>query len=164
MFFYIFFFLKCLVVSKIVLIFAPEIKPNKTSDMTKEFLHKVAEHRANEIFTPEYFEKATDSWYYDEKDYFESLKCGVKQTKPSEEDTEIYMDKLYELFYKKEDEYFGNDNAKWSYKGCLNATNQLLELIEKDSERYKKFEVDEEIINKLSDVRNFFKEKIETFK
>lgn len=132
--------------------------------MTKEFLHKVAEHRANKIFTKEYFEKATDSWYHDELFHFQSLKCGVKQTPPTEEDTEIYMDKLYELFYKKEDEHFGTDNAKWSYKGCMNSTNQLLELIEKDMERYSKFEVDKEIVDKLVEVRDFFKAKFETFK
>lgn len=41
--------------------------------MTIEFIKKLAEIRAQEIFTPEYFEKVTDSWYLDEKFRFEEL-------------------------------------------------------------------------------------------
>lgn len=131
--------------------------------MTKEFLHKVAEHRANSIFTPEYYAKATDSWYYDELFHFQSLKFGVEQTSPTEEDTENYMDKLYELFYKKYDEYFGDDNAKFAYKGAFNALKNLVEQIAKDKERYKKFEVDESIEKMIESCRTYFLEKYKAY-
>lgn len=131
--------------------------------MKIDFIRKIAEHRANKIFTPEYFEKATDSWYFDEMDHFESLKCGVKQTKPSKDDVDIYMEELNRLFCKKYDEYFGDDNAKFAYKSCASDVKRLLEQIEKDLKRYSKFNVDSTIIELLSNVEHYFIERFNEF-
>ena len=40
--------------------------------MTKEFIKKLAESRADCIFQPEYYKHVTDSWYLDEKFGFEN--------------------------------------------------------------------------------------------
>ena len=60
--------------------------------LSQDFLETLAEHRAKELFTREFFETCTDSWYGDE---FFRLKGKVtfngKLLQPSDDDVDIYM-------------------------------------------------------------------------
>ncbi len=68
--------------------------------MTDRFIKNLAHSRADSIFTPEYYKHVTDSWYLDEKFGFENLKVGPNGRKPTEEEADLYMGYLLDLFKK----------------------------------------------------------------
>lgn len=65
--------------------------------MTEAFIKKLAEARASEIFTGEYFQTVTDSWYFDEKFRFEQLQVAPDWNNPTKKEANIYMNYLDEL-------------------------------------------------------------------
>ena len=59
--------------------------------MTERFIKNLANSRADNIFTAEYYKHVTDSWYLDEKFRFEDLEVEPEGRKPTEEEADIYM-------------------------------------------------------------------------
>ena len=79
--------------------------------LSDDFLKTLAELRAKELFTREFFETCTDSWYGDE---FFRLKGEVtyngKLLKPSDDDAYKYMDTKEAGTYKaKASQIIGQD-------------------------------------------------------
>ena len=66
--------------------------------MTKEFILKLAKKRAEDIFTKEYYQSVTDSWYLDELFRFEGMQIGLELRSPNEKEKDIYMAELSKLF------------------------------------------------------------------
>lgn len=131
--------------------------------MTEEFIKKLAEHRAKEIFTPEYFERVTDSWYFDEKFAFKGKKVGVESRKPSDKEADLYMKYLDELFYNYKDQFYGGPLAQDAYGKCIESIDKILKVIEYGNKNYHLFEIDEETIQKIKDIGNIFVNKHNAF-
>ena len=98
--------------------------------MNGDFIKKFAEIRAEQIFTPDYFTKVTDSWYFDEKFRFENLKVGKEQRYPNKKESDIYMGYLSDLFDKYRDKYYGEALAQDCYSKCIDCFDRLLQYIE----------------------------------
>ena len=124
--------------------------------MTKEFIKKLAESRAEEIFTSEYYKHITDSWYLDEKFRFEGLKVGTEGRKPTKKEADIYMEYLADLFEKYRDKWYGDVLAQDYYGKCIGFFHQIFDTIEIGNKTYSKFNIDEETIQKLKDIANIF--------
>ena len=97
--------------------------------MNGDFIKKFAEIRAEQIFTPDYFTKVTDSWYFDEKFRFENLKVGKEQRYPNKKESDIYMGYLSDLFDKYRDKYYGEALAQDCYSKCIDCFDRLLQYI-----------------------------------
>ena len=83
--------------------------------MTKEFIKKLAESRADCIFQPDYYKHVTDSWYLDEKFRFEGLQVGTEGRKPTKKEADIYMGYLADLFEKYKDKWYGDRKLRYYY-------------------------------------------------
>ena len=77
--------------------------------MEKEFILKLAQKRAEELFTTDFFHHVTDSWYFDEKLRFEHSRVDLENSHPTKDDVDIYMKYLDDLFREYE-------NKLYSYK------------------------------------------------
>lgn len=125
--------------------------------LSDDFLKTLAELRAKELFTREFFETCTDSWYGDE---FFRLKGEVtyngKLLKPSDDDAYKYMGWLQEYKNIYQDNYFAQENAMCQYNGIINKMHDILDNIDEGKKRYQVFECDPEIITKLKDIGNYF--------
>jgi len=124
--------------------------------MTETFIKNVAKFRADQIFTPEFFQHVTDSWYLDEKFHFEGLKVGKKERKPTEHETDIYMKYMSSLFKEYEDKFYPDALAQSCYGNCINCFKKIFEFIDYGNETYSKFNIDDETIQKLKDIANIF--------
>lgn len=128
--------------------------------MTQQFIEKLAEARAKELFTKQFYVNCSDSWYYDEWFEFEEKKIGVEARKPTQEEVEIYMAKLNRLFDDYEDIHFGEKYVKIAYKDYARNISNLLEEIEVDKIRYSKLSIDEDIMKKLVEIKEYFEAKL----
>ncbi|MBR6908192.1 hypothetical protein IKN40_07075 [bacterium] len=124
--------------------------------MTKEFIKKLAESRADCIFQPEYYKHVTDSWYLDEKFRFEGLQVGTEGRKPTKKEADIYMGYLVDLFEKYKDKWYGDVLAQDYYGKCIGFFKQIFDTIEIGNKTYSQFNIDEETIQKLKDLANIF--------
>ena len=131
--------------------------------MSKEFIKKLAESRAAEIFTSEFYLHVTDSWYLDEKFRFEDLKVGSEGRKPTKKEADIYMGYLADLFEKYRDKWYGDVLAQDYYARCIGFFHQIFDTIEIGNKTYSQFNIDEEIIQKLKDIANIFVTKHNEF-
>ena len=95
--------------------------------LSQDFLETLAEHRAKELFTREFFETCTDSWYGDE---FFRLKDKVtfngKLLQPSDDDVDIYMGILQKYKNIYQDNYFAKENAMYQYDEIINKLSDKL--------------------------------------
>jgi hypothetical protein len=121
-----------------------------------DFLQTLAEIRAKELFTREFFETCTDSWYGDE---FTRIKHEVtfnnKLLKPNNDDAYKYMGWLQDY----EDNYFASENAMCQYKGIIDKLHKIIDDIEEGNKRYRAFECSPEITAKLKVIGNYFVDK-----
>ena len=124
--------------------------------MTESFIQKLAEARAEEIFTSDYYKHVTDSWYLDEKFRFEDLKVGPEGRKPTKKEADVYMGYLSDLFEKYRDKWYGDVLAQDRYARCIGFFDQIFNEIEYSNEHYTKFNIDEETVKKLKDLANIF--------
>lgn len=124
--------------------------------MTESFIKKLAESRAEEIFTAEYYKHVTDSWYLDEKFRFEDLKVGTEGRKPTKKEADIYMGYLTDLFEKYRDKWYGDVLAQDYYGKCIDFFHRIFDTIEIGNKTYSQFNIDEETIQKLKDIANIF--------
>ena len=124
--------------------------------MTKGFIKKLAEARADCIFQPDYYKYVTDSWYLDEKFRFEGLQVGTEGRKPTKKEADIYMGYLADLFEKYKDKWYGDVLAQDYYGKCIGFFKQIFDTIEIGNKTYSKFNIDEETIQKLKDLANIF--------
>ena len=131
--------------------------------MSNEFIKKLAELRAEEIFTSEFYLHVTDSWYLDEKFQFEDLKVGTKSRKPTKRETDIYMGYLADLFEKYRDKWYGDVLAQDYYGRCIGFFHQIFDIIEIGNKTYSQFNIDEDTIRKLKDIANIFVTKHNEF-
>lgn len=131
--------------------------------MSDEFIKKIAELRAKELFTKEFFETCTDSWYGDERTEFEANhRVGVKQRKPTEDEVYKYMGYLQKLKDEYCDNIFGPSNALGSYAAIIHYFREIVDYIEKECPKYKRFECDPEILKQIKEIGNYFVNKYNT--
>lgn len=131
--------------------------------MNKEFIYKLAEARAEEIFTSDYYKHVTDSWYLDEKFGFENLKVGPEGRKPTKKEADVYMGYLADLFEQYRDKWYGDVLAQDYYAKCIGFFHQIFDTIEIGNKTYSQFNIDEETIQKLKDIANIFVTKHNEF-
>jgi len=124
--------------------------------MTKEFVYKLAKLRADEIFTKEYFQHVTDSWYFDELAEFKSKLYGVECRRPNKQEKEWYGDAISDLFDKYKEKFYAGELAQDCYGRCIDNFNKIFKCIEYGNKYYSKFDIDEETIQKLKDLANIF--------
>lgn len=124
--------------------------------MSDDFIKTIATNRAKELFTKEFFNICTDSWYLDEKFRFESFKVGKDQRKPTEEESDKYMGWLQLYKDNYQDNYFSIENAVCSYSQIIDEIRDIVEQIEEYKKRYKDFECPVDITLKLKQVGNYF--------
>lgn len=124
--------------------------------MTKEFVYKLAKLRADEIFTPEYYQHVTDSWYYDELAEFISKKYGIEGRRPTKQEREWYGDAISDLFDEYKEKFYAGELAQDCYGKCIDNFSKIFKYIEYGNKYYSKFDIDEETIKKLKDIANIF--------
>ena len=131
--------------------------------MTEGFIKKLAELRAEEIFTPEYYKHVTDSWYLDEKFGFENLKVGSEGRKPTRKEADIYMKYLCEYFEQYRDKWYGDVLAQDYYGKCIGYFEQIFDTIEIGNKTYSQFNIDEDTIKQMKTSANRFVKKHNEF-
>ena len=124
--------------------------------MSNEFIKKLAELRAKEIFTAEYYKHVTDSWYLDEKFLFEDAQVGPEGRKPTKKEADIYMGYLSDLFEEYKDKWYGGALAQDHYARCIDFFKQIFDTIEIGNKKCSQFNIDDETIHKLKDLANIF--------
>ena len=128
--------------------------------LSDDFIKTCAEIRAKELFTREFFETCTDSWYGDEFFRFKGeVTFNGKLLKPSDNDAYKYMGWMQEYKNIYQDNYFAQENAMMQYEVIINKLHKVLDDIDEGNKRYKAFECDPEIIAKLKFVGNYFVDK-----
>lgn len=124
--------------------------------MGKEFILKLEQKRAEELFTPEFFQHVTDSWYLDEKFRFEGLEIGLCARHPTKDESDIYMKYLDNLFREYEDKFYPDALAQNCYGNCIDHFKKIFEFIDYGNKIYSRFNIDEDTIQKLKDLANIF--------
>lgn len=124
--------------------------------MKDSFIKKLAEARADCIFQHDYYLHVTDSWFLDEMFRFEDLHVGPEGRKPTRKEAEVYMGYLSDLFEKYKDKWYGDALAQDYYARCIGFFHQIFDIIEIGNEKFSKFNIDEETIQKLKDIANIF--------
>ena len=124
--------------------------------MEKEFILKLAQKRAEELFTTEFFQHATDSWYFDEKLRFEHSQVDLENTYPTKDEVDIYMKYLDDLFIEYEDMLYSYELAQNCYGKCINHFMNIFKLIDYGNKTYSQFNIDEDTIKKLKELANIF--------
>lgn len=124
--------------------------------MTDAFIKSLAEIRAKELFTREFFETCTDSWYGDEVFRFKDFKVGKESRQPTEEETDKYMGWMLKLKDIYQDNFYDIENAVSAYGDIIDKLRNILNEIEECKKRYKEFECPDDITIKLKQVGNYF--------
>lgn len=127
--------------------------------MTDKFIKQIAELRAKELFTKEFFETCADSWYGDEFFEFKAKEVGMKRRNPTDDEAYKYMGYLQKLKDKYYDEFFTSENAFTQYSVIINKIQDILDLIEEGNNKYKAFECGPDITLKIKQVGNYFVDK-----
>lgn len=125
--------------------------------MSEEFIRKLAQAKAAELFRPECFERLSDVWYY--KEMFEKMRAQAEEECPEQGQASVYMDELSKQFYKMQDKYFGNISAMDSYRYFANEFFKLMNEMEEHTARYQCFEIDEQIVQALQLLSGYFYRK-----
>ena len=131
--------------------------------MNKEFIKKLAKTRADEIFTKDYYQHVTDSWYLDEKFRFEEMKVGKEGRKPTRKESDVYMGFLSEFFESYKEKFYSCELAQDCYGRCIDYFDKIFKCIEYGNRNYSKFEIDEQTIRNLKDMANVFVRKHNEF-
>ena len=132
---------------------------NMKHTLSDDFLKTLAENRAKELFTKEFFETCTDSWYGDEFFEFKAKKVGIKSRKLTDDEAYKYMGWLQEYKNIYQDNYYATENAMGLYHAIIDYLHEIIDNIEEGKKRYKAFECDQEITAKLKFVGNYFVDK-----
>lgn len=128
--------------------------------LSDSFLKTLAELRAKELFTREFFEICTDSWYGDEFFRFKGeVTYNGKLLKPSDDDVYKYMGWMQEYKNIYQDNYYTLENAMMQYEGIINKLHEVLDDIDEGQKRYKGFNCTDDIINHLKSIGNYFVNK-----
>lgn len=124
--------------------------------MGKEFILRLAQKRAEELFTTEFFQHVTDSWYFDEKLKFEYSRVDLENRHPNKDEVDIYMKYLDDLFIEYEDKLYSYGLTQNCYGECINHFRNIFELIDYGNKTYSQFNIDEDTIKKLKELANIF--------
>ena len=125
-----------------------------------DFIKTLASIRANELFTREFFETCTDSWYDDEFFRFKGeVTFNGKLLNPSDDVADKYMEWLQKYKDIYQDTYYTSEMAMMHYNCIINKLREISDDIKEGKKRYKAFECDSEIITKLKSVGNYFVDK-----
>ena len=127
--------------------------------LSKEFIQKLAQVRADELFTKDFYQTVTDSWYLDEKFRLDFMRVGKERRRPTEEEIDIYMDFLSEYFDSYKEKIYSCELAQDCYGKCIDEFRKIFEFIEYGNKNYSKFEIDEQTIKNLKDIANVFVKK-----
>lgn len=124
--------------------------------MEKEFILKLAQKRAEELFTTDFFHHVTDSWYFDEKLRFEHSRVDLENSHPTKDDVDIYMKYLDDLFREYENKLYSYELAQNCYGTCINHFTKILKIIDYGNKTCSQFNIDEDTIKKLKELANIF--------
>ena len=124
--------------------------------LSESFIKHIAESRAKELFTKEFFETATDSWYFDEMGRFEACEVTSSFRKPFKEEVDIYMSYLSKFKDEYYDNLFSSENAIGFYAPIINRFHEIIDIIEEGKEKSKAFKCTPDIIMKLGQIGNYF--------
>ena len=124
--------------------------------MEKEFILKLAQKRAEELFTTDFFHHVTDSWYFDEKLRFEHLRVDLENSNPTKDDVDIYMKYLDDLFREYENKLYSYELAQNCYGTCINHFTKIFKIIDSGNKTCSHFNIDEDTIKKLKELANIF--------
>lgn len=127
--------------------------------LSDSFIKHIAEARAKEIFTKEFFKTCTDSWYDDEQNRFEGFEVGPKARKPYLEETNKYMNYLNQFKNEYYDNLFSSENAMSYYSPIINKLKEIIGIIDEAKEKSKAFECPTDIILKIKQIGNYFVDK-----
>ena len=131
--------------------------------MEKEFILQLAQKRAEELFTTDFFQHVTDSWYFDEKVRFECLQDRLENSNSIKDEVDIYMKYLDAMFIEYEDKFYPYELAQNCYGECINHFSNILGLINYGNKTYSQFNIDEDTIKKLKELANIFAYKHNEF-
>lgn len=131
--------------------------------MEKEFILKLAQKRAEELFTTDFFHHVTDSWYFDEKLRFEHSRVDLENSHPTKDDVDIYMKYLDDLFREYENKLYSYELAQNCYGTCINHFTKLFKIIDYGNKTCSQFNIDEDTIKKLKELANIFVHKHNEF-
>ena len=124
--------------------------------MEKEFILKLAQKRAEELFTTDFFHHVTDSWYFDEKLRFEHSRVDLENSHPTKDDVDIYMKYLDDLFREYENKLYSYELAQNCYGTCINHFTKIFKIIDYGNKICSQFNIDEDTIKKLKELANIF--------
>ena len=124
--------------------------------MEKEFILKLAQKRAEELFTTDFFHHVTDSWYFDEKLRFEHSRVDLENSHPTKDDVDIYMKYLDDLFREYENKLYSYELAQNCYGTCINHFTKIFKIIDYGNKTCSHFNIDEDTIKKLKELANMF--------
>lgn len=124
--------------------------------MEKEFILKLAQKRAEELFTTNFFHHVTDSWYFDEKLRFEHSRVDLENSHPTKDDVDIYMKYLDDLFREYENKLYSYELAQNCYGTCINHFTKIFKIIDYGNKTCSQFNIDEDTIKKLKELANIF--------
>lgn len=124
--------------------------------MNNDFIKSLAELRAKELFTKDFFRTCTDSWYLDEVFRFKNQHVGKNGRKPTEIEVDKYMICMQLFKDSYQDNYFGIENALVSYSQIIDGLRDILKQIEECKKKYKNFTCPDDIITEINQVGNYF--------
>ena len=127
--------------------------------LSDSFIKHIAESRAKELFTKEFFETVTDSWYYDEMNRFETCEVTSSFRNPVEEEIDKYMTNMCRLKDEYYDNLFSSENAMGYYAPIINRLHEIIDIINEAKEKSKAFECTPDITMKLKQIGNYFVDK-----
>ena len=127
--------------------------------LSESFIKHIAETRAKEIFTKEFFETVTDSWYFDEMDRFEVSEVTSSFRKPFKKEVDTYMSYLSKFKDEYYDNLFSSENAMGFYAPIINKLRDIVNIIDEAKEKSKAFECPSNITLKIKQIGNYFVDK-----
>ena len=129
------------------------------AQLSDSFIKHIAESRAKELFTKEFFENCTDSWYFDEMDRFEACEVGTGFRKPFKSEVDTYMSYLNQFKDEYYDNLFSSENAMGFYAPIINKIRDIVNIIDEAKEKSKAFECPSDITLKIKQIGNYFVDK-----
>lgn len=127
--------------------------------LSDSFIKHIAESRAKELFTKEFFENCTDSWYFDEMDRFEACEVTSSFRKPFKKEVDTYMSYLSKFKDEYYDNLFSSENAMGFYAPIINNLRDIVNIIDEAKEKSKAFECPSDITLKIKQIGNYFVDK-----
>lgn len=127
--------------------------------LSNSFVKHIAEARAKEIFTKEFFENCTDSWYFDEMNRFEGFEVVPGFRKPFKSEVDAYMSYLSQFKDEYYDNLFSSENAMGFYAPIINRLRDIVNIIDEAKEKSKAFECPSDITLKIKQIGNYFVDK-----